>query len=230
GRNNSSAGTFKVSASPGKAFLRDSLLVRLVIILLPLGLLWCSSRPPSFRPMARHPLADSARIVQPEIQIEGPGDGAVYRARLVAYNGDELVAASVIGPWFDAEKNPAGIRPLQVSDGYFMQRYLHRLALPAEKGSVYLRLFRMERPDSMWQAETIDDEIMAVHIQMNQGNRNVCESSYWSVHMPVRSIIHCYLPAPASIQRLRLRLSRTSADSPWVLEIPDFSLSTEQQP
>ncbi len=187
-----------------------------VVCALNLTFLGCSTRTPSFSPVGRHPQLMNEESSVVELNMETgtstPENFIEWRARVIGYDGSDLVAASILGPNFDAEKNPAGLRPLHLSDGYFRTSAFHRITMPATKGALYVRLFqKIQRPETWWrEADVVDDEFLALHIQLGHGAEgranSPCEPSFWKIHNPVREIIHCYTKSPQLTERIRIRL------------------------
>jgi hypothetical protein len=179
----------------------------------------CRSRSPSFSPVAMHPelSAQEMEIVSLRVIARLPGERR-WRFRAIGYNDTGLVAASILGPWFDAEENPAGMRPLYLADGYFRNDTSRQISLPARGASIYLRLFehRWEPEGYLSEGRYIDDEFLALHIRLGfgpdagtagqgsetsgprerNGEEPACQASFWKIHNPVRSIYHCNFAGP----------------------------------
>lgn len=172
----------------------------------------CSTRSSSFGPVGRHPQLSEQNDVTLDLTLRSDAMPSRqfrgWRVRVLAYDRSELVAASILGPFFDAEKNPAGLRPLFMSDGYFLHSARHSITLPSAGSSMYIRFFENRIQKGETTAE--DDEFLALHIQMRTARdleSTVCEASFWYIHNPVRKIVHCYLEADRQ-KKLELRLDR----------------------
>lgn len=200
-------------------------------------ILQCSTRSPSFQPVARHPDFSHRSFELLQLQIErnplkwtGP-----LRARVIGYDGSELVAASVLGPIFDAEKDPAGVRPLFLADGYLDDRAIHGMALPSDQASIYVRLFRIETESVNTGIEYGDNEFLAVHLRLDsaylkgreEGSDPACEGTFWKLRNPVRQVVHCFLPSPAEIKELHLEVAANRQGKPTV-RIRQFNLNISE--
>ena len=231
-----------ISDSPTKPDYRNSLhfligwnLLRIAgLLILVMNQGHCSTRSASFSPLGRHPALSQVPSTELELVFESgsqrPSNFLSWRARVIGYDRSDLVAASILGPYFDAEKNPAGLRPLYFSDGYFHNESRNRITLPADRGALYIRLFQRIRSDSWWGQEILDDEFLALHIQMKAGSNGTgkqqsCEASFWKIHNPVREIMHCYVDSPSKQKRLRIKLD--SREGVPIAEFKFQSLITE---
>ena len=202
-------------------------------------LLGCSVKSPSFTGTGQHPQileSDFASLQMEILTSDSPGgEIAAWRARVVGYDGAELVAASIVGPYFDAEESPSQIRPIFLSDGYLQTRARYLIDLPAEGASLYVRLFRVVTEESWFsESKQLADEFMAVHLRLNSqhfmkdGNpeKPYCEASFWRIRNPVRSIVHCYLPSPRELQKLTLEIAVESGEPR--IRIPEMDLLVEE--
>ena len=201
--------------------------------------LQCSTRPPSFYMVARHPELLDVKSSRLQLVIRNSG-GASYsneflawRARIIGYDRTDVISASILGPFFDAEENPAGGRPLFLADGMFRNQIQHSFSLPSAEASIFIRLFRQRRLPSTWWRDSFveDDEFLAMHLYLEPPEtlsaakenerparrQPLCRASFWKLHNPVRSIVHCNLESPATEKRIVIELHQGSSDAPEVL-------------
>ncbi|MCB1170396.1 MAG: hypothetical protein KDK25_08685 [Leptospiraceae bacterium] len=215
----------------------------LALVLVGCSLVGCSAKSPSFSETGLHPLSKESDFAPVTLEVQatdfsGPV-GPAYRIRVVGYDGPGIVAASIVGPYFDAEESPSKVRPIFLADGYFRSRSRYRIELPANGGSLYIRLFRVIEEES-WlfgEKEQETDEFIAIHLRLNsrqftiEGNpiKPYCEATFWKIRNPVRRIVHCYLPSPRELKDISLEISEAAGkEGEPEVRIPRWNLKVQE--